>query len=120
MSKVVTGKHAIEIARVYGIPLHRYPGPSEPACDNLTVDEAVAELNKQLIWVMVPALRIHTASGRFRVYHREEAFNPDVHQGGPWFFAPIGYMDSEAYSQGYATVDAALEAAEAWEKQGVA
>lgn len=120
MSKVVTGNHAIEIARVYGLLLHRYPEASEPARENLTVDEAAAEDKVHLIWAMVPTMRIHTASGGFRVYHKEEAFAPEAHQGGPWFFEPVGYVDREPYSLGYPTVEAALDAAEAWERQGAA
>lgn len=117
MSKILSGRRAIEIARVYGIPLHRYPGQTEPARENLTLEEAmlVAEHDEHLIWTLVPRQRIRTASGSYRVYHKEEAFEPTNFEGGPWFFEPADYSDSEAYSLGYATEMAALDAAEAWE-----
>ncbi len=46
------------------------------------------------------------------VYHRDEAGQPDAHDGGPWFYAPTDYDSADVYSYGYATRDDAIEAAE--------
>lgn len=47
------------------------------------------------------------------VYHRDNAGQPEAHQGdGPWYFQPVGY-DGDVYSRGYGSRAAAVEAC--WE-----
>lgn len=63
------------------------------------------------------AKRYYTDSGEFVVYHKDGAGRPDMHEGGPWFFEPKKWGEGEVYSEGYATPEEALEAAEEWEEQ---
>jgi hypothetical protein len=59
-----------------------------------------------------------THSGRFRVYHKNEAQEPEAHRdpAGDWYFEPVTWSSGDVYSEGYPTQDAALKAAAAWEQ----
>lgn len=66
----------------------------------------------------IMALReTYTASGDFRVYHRSESGDPEIHDDGEWYYQPNPDRFPEAnggevYSSGYATEREALDAAE--------
>lgn len=45
------------------------------------------------------------------VYHKDEAGDPSLHEGGPWFYQPNDYDDFEVYSSGFLTKKEAIEAA---------
>lgn len=51
------------------------------------------------------------------VYHKSEAGRPDLHTNGEWFFQPKGYTEGDIFSPGYATKEAAQEAADKWESE---
>jgi hypothetical protein len=59
---------------------------------------------------------IGTERRPFTVYHVSEAGSPDAHDTttGEWFFQPADESSGEAFSAGYATADAAEEAAHEW------
>jgi hypothetical protein len=62
------------------------------------------------------ARTINTERGDYTIYHVTEAGSPGAHDttDGNWFFQPADVSDGEAFSAGYATADAAEEAAHEW------
>lgn len=44
------------------------------------------------------------------IYHKSDAGDPDLHEGGPWFYHPRDFVDNEVYSEGYSSKDAAIDA----------
>ncbi len=53
----------------------------------------------------------------FVVFHKENAGRPESFEGGPWFFEPSSYECNDVYSVGYATKEAAENAAAEWESR---